>query len=68
VPALIVPVKSNVAESKWLPLVDDIKGKVMLPNEERFYYTASLVFNKHFDIFFPEGIVHCANDIVGWSL
>jgi hypothetical protein len=61
-------VKSSVAEIEWLQLVDDIEGKVTLPNEERIYDTARLVFNKRFDHIYPEGIVHCANDIVGWSL
>ena len=60
--------ESSVAESEWLLLVDDIKDKVTLPNEERIYDTARLVFNKRFDHIYPEGIVHCANDIVEWSL
>jgi len=62
-PAPIVPVNSSVAESEWLQLIDDLEGKVTLPNEGRIYDNARLVFNKRFDHIYPEGIVHCANEL-----
>lgn len=56
------PVLSNVADSDWQQLANNLTGDLIRPDNGNYYERARLVFNTRFDHIYPQAIVVCQND------
>jgi len=55
------PVTSNISNSQWQSLANNLSGDLILPNDSA-YQNARLVFNTRFDHVYPQAIVRCASE------